>query len=352
MKFELNDIELSKVNTLLENKEVNIIVADMLQAFFSYVDAVKGVTTTDEYLSAMVNFWEIDPDNEENLDILNLRVAKELKQVNPKLVLDNPYFKNINFKPTKLGIYYLGYDSYYPCQGFSYDDIDVLDDNYIEVNKVGYFDKKISYPVLKHNKDVWMSITPNEILTMEKSINEANGDVLVIGLGLGYYPYMISLSNKVRSITIIEKDKDVIELFNKCILPRFNNKSKIRVINSDAYDYINKNTHKYDYAFIDIWHDPNDGLPLYLRFKAIEDKIHASKVSYWIEKSILALLRRCVLTVVEEGLNGAKEDDYKKAKNEYDRIINNIYFKTKSVTISNYASLVNLIKDENLLTCI
>ena len=56
-----------------------------------------------------------------------------------------------------------------------------------------------------------MSIIPNEIETMKEAIETVKGNVLVYGLGLGYFPYMISLKNDVNKITIIEKEDILFE---------------------------------------------------------------------------------------------------------------------------------------------
>lgn len=52
----------------------------------------------------------------------------------------------------------------------------------------------------------------------------------------------------------------------------------------DALEYEKVYCEKYDYVFVDIWHDPSDGVPLYLKFKALERK--ETKYSYWIEDTI------------------------------------------------------------------
>ena len=83
-----------------------------------------------------------------------------------------------------------------------YDDIDIKD-NFIEVSKIGYFNKSFKYLVVNKNDVTWMSTDPNEINTMKDAINNAKGNVLVFGLGLGYYAYMISLKKEVKKITII-----------------------------------------------------------------------------------------------------------------------------------------------------
>lgn len=52
---------------------------------------------------------------------------------------------------------------------------------------------------------------------------------------------------------------------------------------------------RYDYAFIDLWHDTADGLEMYLKAKRIENKLHTAglqtKFAYWVEKSLLSAYR-------------------------------------------------------------
>ena len=52
---------------------------------------------------------------------------------------------------------------------------------------------------------------------------------------------------------------------------------------------------RYDYAFIDLWHDTADGLEMYLKAKRIEHKLHTSgmrtRFAYWVEKSLLSAYR-------------------------------------------------------------
>ena len=79
-----------------------------------------------------------------------------------------------------------------------------------------------------------MELVPHEINSMEIDINKAKGNILVVGLGLGYFAYMTSNKKEVSSVTILEKDKDIIEIFNSCLLDEFENKSKIKIINDDA----------------------------------------------------------------------------------------------------------------------
>ena len=65
----------------------------------------------------------------------------------------------------------------------------------------------------------------------------AFGNVLTFGLGLGYYAYMVSEKESVESVTIVEMNEDVIQLFKKYVLPQFKNAEKIKIIKADAFEY-------------------------------------------------------------------------------------------------------------------
>ena len=207
--------------------------------------------------------------------------------------------------------------------------------------------QEFKYLAVLKNDVVWMSTDPNEINTMRDSINAANGNVLAFGLGLGYYPIMCATKDNVKSVTVVEKDQAIIDIFNKHILPLFEFKNKIKIVHADAFDFGKKDLSSFDYLFIDIWHNPEDGLPLYLRFKKLL-KTKQIKVAYWLEKSILAMYRRCLLTVVEESLLGYKDSNYMKAKNDYDRIINDLYFKTENMSFSSISEIKDLLQDKEL----
>ena len=189
-----------------------------------------------------------------------------------------------------------------------------------------------------------MSLNPNEIETMKPYIKKAKGNVLVLGLGMGYVPYMISLKDEVKSITIIEKDKEIIDLFKKNLLPLFVNRNKITIIEDDAINYVAENN-KYDYIFADLWHDAEDGLSLFVQLKRISKNIDC-----WLEVSLYQMLRRCMITLLEEQLEGMKEDAYKHARNYTDRLINKFYQKTKNLRLANEDDLNKLLSDKSLLT--
>ena len=65
-----------------------------------------------------------------------------------------------------------------------------------------------------------------------------------------------------------------------------------------------------------------------------------------------ALLRRCMITLLEESLEGFSDDDYKFAKNYTDKVINKYYHKTKNLILEKEEDLDNLLNNEQLLALI
>lgn len=350
MILKLNKEELKKVERLILEKNMNIASADDLFNFCFYSSLNKF--DTKNYLNSVFNYLELNADDKEDKYYFDSRIKPSIKLISPDKYLNNHYVKSIKPLPYRGKGYELGYLKVKPYQALPYDDIEIKND-YIEVSKIGYFDKEYSYLAIMKDDVVWMSLDPNEINTMEESIKESKGRVLAFGLGLGYYPIEALFNDKVSSVTVIEKDKKIIEIFNKHIAPLIKNNKKLTIINDDAFHYLKNNDvdSLFDYLFIDIWHNPEDGLPLYLQFKKLL-KNKKVKTSYWLEKSILAMYRRCLLTIVEEAKEGYTKKDYLKSENEYDQIINELYFKTENIVIKSYDELLNLLQDKNLLRII
>ena len=283
----------NKLQEIISTNNVNMNVADLLVNAFGYtdifnVDEIKqyikeGLSEKEALMELFCRFFDIDYQLEENKTVLNDYVLKNLNKLDDKEYLNNPYVQAIK-KSGKQGKYALRFIDYEPYQLFPYDDIYL--DGYKEYSRIGYFDHKFSYLALTEGSNIWMSLNPNEIETMKPYINAAKGNVLVLGLGMGYVPYMMSLKDDIKSITIIEKDPEIISLFNSLIWPSFPNKAKIKIIKDDAINYIRKNN-KFDYIFADLWHSPEDGLSLFVSLKRINKNIDC-----WLETSMYALLRR------------------------------------------------------------
>ncbi len=257
------------------NDYSSFITEDMINDYSHIVD----FDTREIIIYALADLLKLDNYIVENY------LKKTMIELDENVYKSDLYYKNIKLNNVKNNKWSLKYKSYKPYELFVYNDI-VVDEKGRMIPQIGYFKEEYEYPVICFNNREWMMITPNEIETMKKPINNAFGNVLTFGLGLGYFAYMASLKENVNSITVVEIDKDAISLFKKYILPQFEHKDKIKIICADAYTF--KYDDWYDYVFIDIWHDPSDGTVAYKYFKDKEKE--GIKYDYWIEDTIKCYL--------------------------------------------------------------
>ena len=103
------------------------------------------------------------------------------------------------------------------------------------------------YYKLTYKNEVIMSNTPAEVSDHMPFINNAKGNVLIGGLGLGMVVKALIDSPDVTKITVVELSKDVIKLSG----PTYSSNEKVHIVNEDIYKY--KPTEKFDYAWFDIW---------------------------------------------------------------------------------------------------
>ena len=342
-----------QIQDVINTNAVNMNVADMLMTIFNYTDIInpeeikqyikEGWTENEAILNILFDFLGLDKNNDDNQEVMEKYVLNNLKHLNPNDYLDNPYVKAIK-SSGRNNKYSLRFINYEPYQLFAYDDIKM--NGYQENSQIGYFTNKFSYLALTEKNNIWMSLNPNEIETMKPYIEKGKGNVLVLGLGMGYVSYMLARKEDVRSVLIVERDKDIINLFKSLIWPNFAHKEKIKIIEGDAIEYVKKNN-QFDYIFADLWHDPEDGLPLFVSLKRINKNIDC-----WLETSMYVLFRRCMITLIEETINGSKEEDYRFAKIYTDKVINHYYQKTKNLPLNNKEDLDVLLSDEKLLSLI
>ena len=207
-------------------------------------------------------------------------------------IQDNPYVKDIDFKDRRSGDFEFRYHSFMPYELDIYDIPRKIIEYDVDIPRISCFTEKVEYPVIFQNsiKSTWMSVSPNEINTMKQPIRNAKGKVLTLGCGMGYFAYMASLKADVESITIVEREKSVIDLFTSFILPQFKTKDKITVIKDDAIEYMmNLEDGLYDYCFADIWIGVMDFEP-YIKTKEVCKRFRKMKMEYWIEDAFGILL--------------------------------------------------------------
>lgn len=214
-------------------------------------------------------------------------------------IIENPYLRDIKVPKVEIKDIELGRKRFVPAETLMLYKEKTRDlDTFMPIDSYFICDKPLRFPAIVegNTKVCWMSVEPSEIASFEDFIKEAKGKVCLCGCGLGYVAYMLSLKEDVESVTVVELNPNIIEMFQTYILPQFKNKDKINIIEVDAIDYLkNTDLSSFDYVNVDIWRDTLDMLPLYLPCLVVEANYPDVNFSYWLEPTLKDLFRKCLL---------------------------------------------------------
>ncbi len=209
-------------------------------------------------------------------------------------------------------------------------------------------DQPYQATVLKIKDDIWMLDVPGESNTMDPFAKKAKGDVLVFGLGIGYFVYMAMENPNVKSITVIEKDKKIIDLFMTHLYPQFPKDIELHVICEDAFNYFNhQQLKKYDYVFVDIYQSSDDGILIIE--KLLEQYLPPlNLVDFWIESSCFEFIPALIMFYFE-AITYNKEIGHQDPF--YHRIMMKIsqYFDKQDITIDNVDYLKDMMYDREVI---
>jgi hypothetical protein len=119
--------------------------------------------------------------------------------------------------------------------------------------EVVFNEKEKSY-TLYQNNEKWMIFSTSKEYDSVKEFysqyDQAYGDVLITGLGFGIVASWLLQKKSVKSVTVVELSKEIIELFKKNNSEIYKN---LTIINQDASKYITNK--KYDCLFLDHYED-------------------------------------------------------------------------------------------------
>lgn len=260
-----------------------------------------GVSEEEAYSALLAVLCGFDSEENEHDRRIEREYFSQIKKLSPRVYENDPYYKNIVFPRVKSGRWSFGRESYAPYEPFVWRDI-VLTRDLREIPQIGFFSEPFSFPAVFEDGREWMAIKPNEIETMRAPLDAVSGDVLTYGLGLGYFAYMASRKEDVKSVTVVERDGKLIELFVSHLLPQFEHAEKINIVRADAYDFAENEMPRrtFDYVFADLWHDAADGFDAYIKLKRLEKKNAGAKYLYWIEDTLVSQLRFMVYNALKE----------------------------------------------------
>ena len=246
-------------------REISDMISDFLQDYMPYVD---------------------DSVSDEQLEEWCSMLFRNARLLDSSLLKDNPYIKCIKVSSVQNSAFTLAMQSYRAGEILLYDMPLIMDG--IPVPRLGCFAEDTSFPAVYENNLPWMSIVPSEIYSMQKDIETVSGRLLVLGLGLAYFPFMAAMKENVESVTVIECSSEITGFYEKIISVQFPEeiRNKIHVIQQDAYEYLSSMKEEYDYCYCDLWFGETDGHSHYRRLKKYETQYPKIRFLYWIEAYI------------------------------------------------------------------
>ena len=301
----MNYSDIAKLSRLKKTFDLNFKLTQLYAAYLEHcpelirsemVDELcaDGTVTKEEALVALLSSaFGLDYERGgDDRTLIRDYLTPSVRLLDAEKYTENKYYKNINIPDIKDGSWEFKTESYEPYRAVICGDM-VINPDFSEFAPLGFFTERFAFPAVLEDGNEWMTLTPVDLDTCEEAIERARGKVVTFGLGLGYYAYMVSEKDEVESITVIEKSNKVIDLFKKYILPQFKNADKVKIINSDAFEYAETKMpeERYDFAFVDTWRDASDGAPMYKKMKALERLSPSTEFSYWIENFLISRLR-------------------------------------------------------------
>lgn len=123
------------------------------------------------------------------------------------------------------------------------------------------FDDDIAIPRIHEfhedgsHKALWMSYTPQEVITLRAGLRKAKGKVIVAGLGMGWLLTRVAHKPSVKEVLLVERDEALCDWLWPVIRERYwpdqKVRSKMSYCHVDAFEEIPKRTA--DVALWDIW---------------------------------------------------------------------------------------------------
>ena len=129
--------------------------------------------------------------------------------------------------------------------------------------------------------ETWMSLSPHEIESQEPGCLCAMGHTVVMGLGMGWIALNAALNPKVRRVTVVELDQEVIELITATGVinqapPEI--AAKIVVVHADSLEW--QPDGAVDFLYADIWRPIADTAAL-SETQRMQKNVRAKQVYFW-----------------------------------------------------------------------
>lgn len=308
-----------------------------------------------DYITAILNYTErvLTPQKEKELiEILKkYNVPYDGLKYDLKALTENPYFRDIKLDAVDSGTVKYEKMTIKKRTLMSMNFHQQLGKYLFHYHPIGYFETDVDLPVLVEGSKVWMSPAVSEIKSMGDGIEKGHGKCLTMGLGIGVLPYLWLLKDEVESVTVVEFNQDVIDLFEKYIRPQFRTDKKLDIIHGDAFDFYNEEfLNRFDYVYADFWESSGDGLELYTGL--MKKKLYLPHIDYWVEDSMLYDVKYVVTPYLYTLYEGKSITDFISSIDDDSRELVkkvNRYFKTRNDVIRTENELLGIIHGKDVL---
>ena len=244
-----------------------------------------GLPDDEEAYRVLLAAWlGFDTEQQGDAALCRAVMPEMVRKLDPSPFRNDPYAAALGSVSGSAGAFRLGRDCIRAYELFVRDDMIRLPDGHV-IPRLGFFPEDYSFPALWENGRLWMTVTPNEVNTIRPAAEQSHGQVLCLGLGLGYYAFHALRNPAVSRLTVVERDAGLIGLFRRLILPHMPYPDKLTLVCGDGFEAVRKmQAGEYDTVFADLWHDAGDGLPMYERLRGMEKP--GADYLYWIEPTM------------------------------------------------------------------
>lgn len=131
--------------------------------------------------------------------------------------------------------------------------------------------------MIKKRNTIWMSLAAMERESQMPHIAAASGHVVVAGLGMGFVTYNIARKPDVTKVTVLERDRRVVELMDR--ISNWRSWPKVELVIGDALQW--KPDEPVDFLYVDIWAKLGEETALPTMTVPIQANVQAKRVGSW-----------------------------------------------------------------------
>lgn len=215
----------------------------------------------------------------------------KITRYDPADVVNNPYLRNMSLVGKKQG--------WCSCKNHTIYRGNIFIDEFPYVVRsgkwsigIGYISDDVDTVGLDYPASNWPEVlSPSKIKLTQPYIDNAKGNVIVLGVKLGYFPYMAHLKDNVNKVTVVYDRNNELEFFKNEIVPQFDYPQKIETVLADPLEYMKElNDGDYDYCFVEryvLWSDIQE----YVHLINATHHLKNLQVDVYMEENILRKLK-------------------------------------------------------------